>query len=286
MSTTTVAFQRDVPAPQRESLLRAAWNDLREIVRYFPLVRELVTSSLKTENVGTVLGYFWWLLHPLIQMAAYYVLVDVILNATKGPDAHRRFILLILTTTIAWKYFSAGVRNSINTTLNKEHRMRQVVFPKAVLPLSSLVAESARFLIGISIVVAVGPAFHHNPGYATPLILVVMVVQFVFGLAFALVCASLNFFLRDIANLVSYTFPLWYYLSPGLYPIDSVPQNWLHWYMINPFATILPAYQDIILDAKMPNFTNLGIVFGASSVLLAGAYLLFVRLQPYFAKVN
>jgi lipopolysaccharide transport system permease protein len=267
-------------------LLKAAWNDLRAIRRYLPLVRELVSASLRTENVGTVLGYFWWLLHPLMQMAAYYVLVDLILHATKGPDAHRRFVLLILTTSMAWKYFSAGVRNSMSTTLAKEGRMRQIVFPKAVLPLASVLAESARFLIGISIVVAITPAFHRYPGFATPLILLVIVVQFVWGLAFALVCAALNFFLRDIANFVAYMFPLWYYLSPGLYRIDAVPHSWMHYYMINPFATILPAYQDIVIDSKMPNFFNLGVLFGISSVLLAGAYLLFVRLQPKFAKVN
>jgi ABC-type polysaccharide/polyol phosphate export permease len=276
----------DLLEPQRDSLLTAAREDLRDLLRYLPLVRELVVSSLKTENVGTVLGYFWWLVHPLMQMATYFVLVDLILHATKGPGGHRRFILLILVSALAWKYFSAGVRNSIGTTLSKEGRFRQLAFPKAVFPLSVFCAESARFLIGISFVIAVGPVFQDYPSFATPAIFVVMIVEFVFGLAVGLVLSALNFFLRDIANFVTYTFPLWWYMSPGIYPISAVPHTWIHYYMINPFATILPAYQNIVLDSKLPNFTNLGILFGISCFLLAFAYLVFVRLQPYFAKVN
>lgn len=246
-----------------------------------PLVRELVSSSLKTENVGTILGYLWWLLHPLMQMGAYVILVNVILQGSQ-----RRFVLLVLITLLAWKFFSAGVRDAINTTLNKESRMRQVAFPKVVLPLSTMLADMMRFLVGLVVVIAVAPIWGLYPSRATPFLLVVTFVQLIFGLAFAILFSALNFFLRDIGNFVTYAFPLWYYISPGLYRLDQVPHSWMHYYMINPFATLLPAYQDIILDEQMPNFRNLGILFGASCVFLAVAYATFVRLQSSFAKVN
>src|SRR5207302_1239164 len=68
-------------AVRRDSWRRTAWEDFVAVRRFLPLVRALVASSLRTENVGTVLGYVWWLLHPLMQMAAYVVLLDVMLNA-------------------------------------------------------------------------------------------------------------------------------------------------------------------------------------------------------------
>jgi len=262
-------------------LLKAAWADLRATIHFFPLVRELVASSLKTENVGTVLGYLWWLLHPLMQMGAYVILVDVILQGSQ-----RRFVLLVLTTLLAWKFFSAGVRDAINTTLNKEGRMRQIAFPKVVFPLSTMFADMIRFLVGLLVVLAVSPIWGLYPSKATPFLLVVTFVQLIFGLAFAVLFSALNFFLRDIGNFVTYMFPLWYYISPGLYRLDQVPPGWMHYYMINPFATLLPAYQEIILDQQLPNFRDLGIVFGGSCIFLVAAYLVFVRLQSSFAKVN
>jgi lipopolysaccharide transport system permease protein len=216
-----------------------------------------------------------------MQMAAYVILIDVMLNA-----GTRRFPLFILTSVLAWKYFSAGVRNAIVLTISKEGHMRQIAFPKVVLPLATILAETVRFGFGLAVVLVAAVGWQRYPTAETPYLLIVIAVQLVFTLALAILFSALNFYLRDVLNFVTYLFPIWFYLSPGLYDLDRVPQHYLSLYLLNPFATILPAYHAILLEHAGPNFERLGIVGGISLLLLFGAYMIFVRLQSSFAKVN
>jgi homopolymeric O-antigen transport system permease protein len=263
------------------SLLEAAAADLRALRRYGPLIRALTRSSLRTENVGTILGSVWWLLHPLLLVVAYYILIHVMLRVHVPY-----FPLYILSSVLAWKFFQAGTRNAVWVTLSKEAQMRQIAFPKIVLPISTLLAESARLGMGMLVVVVAAMGWGLYPDAKTPLLLIVFAVQFVFTLALAIFFSALNFFFRDVGNIIDYTFPIWFYLSPGLYTLASVPHKYMSVYLLNPFATILPAYHSVLIDQAMPNFARLGILFGVSCALLAFAYLFFVRVQSAFAKVN
>jgi lipopolysaccharide transport system permease protein len=271
-----------VPPPRRgPSLLRAARSDLRTLKRYGPLVRALTRSSLRTENVGTILGSLWWLLHPLLLVLAYYILIHVMLRVHIPY-----FPIYILSSVLVWKFFQAGIRNAVWVTLSKESQMRQIAFPKIVLPVSTLLAESARLGVGLIVVVVAATGWGLYPDAKTPLLLIVFAVQFVFTLALAIFLSALNFFFRDVGNIIDYTFPIWFYLSPGLYTLASVPQKYMTVYLLNPYSTILPAYHNVLIDHVLPNFARLGVLFGISSVLLTFAYLFFVRVQSSFAKVN
>src|SRR5262245_20747202 len=189
-----------------------------------------------------------------MQMMAYFVLVKVILHA-----GSHRFPLFILTSVMAWKFFTTGVLRSMTTTLSKEASMRQVAFPKIVLPISAVLSETALFAFGVAFIMVAAVFWHRYTSNETPFLLLVIPVQLVFTLAIGVLLAALNFFLRDMLNFVAYMFPLWFYLSPGLYNIDRVPEKWMNIYLLNPFATILPAYHAILLDHAAPNFERLAI---------------------------
>jgi homopolymeric O-antigen transport system permease protein len=262
-------------------LVRDALADLSALRRFGPLVRELASSSLRTENVGTLLGSLWWLIHPLMLVAAYVILIDVMLRASVPF-----YPLFILTSVLAWKFFQSGIRNAVTSTLAKEEQMRQIAFPKAVLPLSAILAEAVRFAFALVVLVIAAACWGRYPSVFTPLLVLVAAVQFVLTLAFAIFLSAVNFFVRDVRNFIDYGFPIWFYLSPGLYTLASVPAHYRTLYLINPLATILPAYHRILIDRHAPNFLHLGIVFSASLALLVAAYLFFVQVQSAFAKVN
>jgi homopolymeric O-antigen transport system permease protein len=269
-------------ASGRRSLFKEAWTELVETVRYRPLIRALVSTSLRTENVGTVFGYLWWLLDPLLLAGVYIIVIDVILRRG-GPD----FGVFVLTSVISWKYFAGGVRNAIGVTLGKERQMRQVRFPRVILPMSSILTETVRFAFGLVVVIAVASGYYGiYPHRTLPLVLAVAAVQGVFALGVAFFLSSLNVFFRDVQHAVAYFFQAWFFLSPGLYTISTVPAQYRDIYELNPFATILPAYHAILLEHRFPDLTALGIVAALAVALLAAGFLFFVRLAGSFAKVN
>jgi lipopolysaccharide transport system permease protein len=263
------------------SLVHTIGHQLRETARYRALVRYLVSTSLRTESARTVFGYFWWLLDPLLLMAAYVVLVDVIFQ--RGEE---NFPIFVLTALVSWKYFMSGTRTAITGTIGKERLMRQVAFPKSVLPLASVLAEAIHFAAGIVVVILAAIPFGITPHPVLALVVIVALVQLVFTLGVAFLLSALNVFFRDIQFLTTHLFRVWFYLSPGLYALSAVPERFQDLYVLNPFATFFPAYQELIMEGTLPDLSALGILAAASAAVLALGYAVFVRLEPSFTKVS
>ena len=93
-------------------------------------------------------------------------------------------------------------------------------------------------------------------------------------------------FFRDVGHVTTYVFQAWFFLSPGLYRVEAIPEEYRELYELNPFATILPAYHTILLDQTAPPWIGLAKVTVLSLGLLVIGYLFFVRTAPAFAKVR
>jgi lipopolysaccharide transport system permease protein len=266
---------------ERSPLLRDALNELGALVRHHELLRYMVSNSLRTTYNGTYFGYLWWLLDPVFQTFVYLAMVHVIMR--QGGE---QFALFVATSVLAWKFFSSAARNAIGVTESKAQLMRQVSFPRSVLPLSAVLAEGIRFLFGLVALVLFAMYFGIYPAPILAAIFVIAAVQLIFSLGLAYLLSAVNILFRDTYSLTQYQFQLWFYLSPGLYAVSFVPERYRTLYMLNPFATILPAYRDVLMDHKLPDFGALGIVAVASTVVLAAGFLVFVKLQPLFAKLQ
>jgi lipopolysaccharide transport system permease protein len=270
----------DLPPPAHRSLLGTAWDELRAVVRYRSLVRYLLTSELRTEHRNTVLGFVWWILDPLLLAAVYVLFVGLILGR-RQPD----FAIFVLTAIIPWAFFSKALRRAMNATVGKERSMRQVAFPKAILPLSSVLAGATRFLFGFVVLVLIAIPFGIYPSFALVLAIPIVLVELVFTLGFAFFFSAFNVFFRDTSEAIGYGIRIWFYLSPALYPVSIVPERFRDIYELNPFATFFPAYRAVVMEHTAPDWAALGILAVVSVVLLAVGYLFFVRAEPWFAKL-
>lgn len=281
MSVREPSFELDAPLYEREGLLRGGLNELRELRRYSELVRYMMSSSLRLETAGTILGAIWWLLDPLLLMVVYVVFVDVILQ--RGGDDYALFVLVAV---IAWKHFSSGCGRAMGNTVRREELMRQVRFPRAVLPLSAVLAVTVHFAIGIVILIVVAAGFGIYPTPVLPAILAVATIQIALTLGLAFLLSAVNFFFRDVQAVVAYTFSLWFFLSPGLYSVADVPERVRPLIEANPFTPILESYRDVLMYGRLPEFGPLLVVAGLALVVLVFGYLAFVRLEQTFTKLS
>jgi lipopolysaccharide transport system permease protein len=270
----------ELPPPARRSLLGDALRELRELSRYRSLFRHLVWSSLRTENAGTVFGFLWWILDPLLLMLTYYVLVAVVFDRG-GPD----FLIFLLTGIVAWQLFSKASQRAVANTIKKERSIQQVDFPKSVLPLASVAGETIKFGFAFLVLLVVAIPFGILPSAYALLAVPIVAIQLVFTLGVAFFLSALNFFLRDTTKLLDYTFRIWFFLSPTLYAVSAVPERFRSIYELNPFATLLPAFRAVVMEHTFPDLAALGYVAAVSAVALVGGFLFFVRAQPWFAKL-
>lgn len=281
----TSAQTRRIRAARRPGSLELIAEALRETWSHQRLVRYLVRADLHKHGSDTVLGNVWWILDPVLQMAVYVVLISIIFRATT-PD----YPLFVFAAILPWKWYSAAVNDGIQAVTSRERIIKQVKFPKIVLPVAAAVGGIVNFAFGLIPLFALILLFYSDRWSATlVLIPVIAAVQFVFTLATAVFLSAVNIFFRDIANVARHGLRLWFYLSPALYSFDSVADrgNGLVGTILtlNPWTHLFESYRAVMYSESLPNFGALAALLVASTVLLALATLFFKRVEPSFAKV-
>jgi ABC-type polysaccharide/polyol phosphate export permease len=273
---------------QKRSAISLITEGIVELLSRRRLIRYMVSANMKRTHVDTVLGQVWWVLDPLLQMAIYVVLVEIIFNRGT-PD----YPLFIFAAILPWKWLSISLGSATGSITGREGLIRQVQFPKIVLPAGAVVAGTVSFAISL---IALGMMYILFLDRLSPWLLtipIIAIVQFTFSLGFGIVLSAVNTFYRDVQNLLGHIMRLWFYASPGLWSFQDHLQepSLLRTILgLNPMAPILESYRNVIygnLDGSHspPDVLGLGLAFAASCVLLVLGILLFKRMEPAFAKV-
>ena len=251
---------------------------------------------MRSRGADTLLGNIWWVVDPLLQMVVYVIFITIVGRGANTPA----YPLFIFTAILPWKWFNASVKDATSSVVSQERLIKQIQFPKLVLPVSATTAGVVGFAFGL---VPLGLLLIIFPGHLTPYVLLVPIialVQYVFTLALAILISAGNVFFRDLGNVTSHVLRLWWFLSPGLYSLaflDSV--NLVAKYPIiktvaqaNPFAIFFGAYRQVIYGSAnpkappgFPDWASLAALGIASVLFLALATVVFKRLEPNFAKV-
>jgi lipopolysaccharide transport system permease protein len=272
---------------KRPGALGLVSQAIREIRSRRRLIRYLVLADLKKKCADTVLGNVWWVLDPLLQMLVYVLLVSVILNKSQ-PD----YPLFIFAAILPWKWFTTAITDAIYSVSSQDRLIKQLQFPKIVLPTAATVAGVVNFAFGFIALGGLLLLFYRER--ATPylvLLPLIAAVQFVFTLAIAYAVAAINVFYRDVGNVSRHALRLWFYLSPGLYgaaTLSTLAVNhklFIQAMSFNPFFALFNAYRSVIYDGQPPDWASLSVLLVGSLGLLLLTTILFKRVEPSFAKV-
>ena len=286
MTQTSEAI-RDAYRPVRPGFLETLRDTASEIATRRRLILYLVRADLKKRGADTVLGNVWWILDPLLTMLVYVLLISIILR-TDIPA----YPLFVFCAILPWKWFSSSVADAVTCITTRERIIKQVNFPKVVLPMAAATGGVASFAFGLIPLFAMLVLLYRDHLTIWVLALpAVALVQFVFTLGVALLAAAITVFYRDVGNVAGHVLRIWFYLSPALYGADQIARLTAGQpaigvvYHLNPFATLFESYRDLIYDGHAPDWLALGLVLLASFLLLVVATVVFRRLEPAFAKV-
>ena len=266
-------------------VLNGTWIGLREITGHAYLIARLTCAELLRDGAGLLLGEAWWVADPLLQMLIYSLVVGVIF-ARSLPD----YPLFVLSALLAWKALASTISSGCTAITGNERIVRQVAFPRLVLPVAVMFSEFARFVIGMGVLVLLMAVFWR--GHLSPALLwlpVLVVAEFVLLLPFAIAGAAATVFVRDLANLVRHILRIGFYLSPVLYGLPQLVARLPDWvtvvYRFNPLAQLLEGFRQISYYGVSPGAASIlfPIVTGLVLVVPAGAW--FRRHERSFAKV-
>src|SRR5690625_4631482 len=236
---------------------------IQEIKKRKDLIVYLVRSGLKAEHRNSYLGYFWWLLDPLLSIMIYYFLMVVILQRG-GED----FAIFLVIGIIVWRWISTSINSSANAILRYSSIINQVYLPKFIFPLSFTITQLINFLFGLIVIAIAVIALGVTPTWHLVLLPIPIVVTLTFLLALGSVLGFFTVFVWDIDNVLTHIIRLFFYASPIIWEGGRLPDKYSFFVDINPIAMIVDSFRDVIMYHQVPNFIKLGGILVVSIVVI------------------
>jgi lipopolysaccharide transport system permease protein len=258
--------------------------NLGTLLRYRGLIQSLVTRELKARYRGSVLGFVWSFVNPLLLLSIYSFVFDTIMP-NKDPRT-RPYALFMFCGLLPWTWFSASLTEATSSLITGGNLIKKVLFPAEVLPIVSVLANMVHFALGLVILAAFMIGFRHYPNVASlPWFPVVVLVQLIFTLGLALALSALTVHFRDIRDLLTNVLMLWFFATPIIYPyfLPTV-ERFLPLFRLNPFYHLAVSYQEILFFERFGHARSLGLLAMLSVGVFLGGYWLFDRLRDSFAE--
>jgi ABC-type polysaccharide/polyol phosphate export permease len=261
------------------------FSNLGNLVRYRGLIQSLVARELKARYRGSVLGFVWSFVNPLLLLSIYSFVFMTVMPGNNDPRV-TPFAVFLFCGLLPWTWFSSSLTEATSSLISGGNLIKKVLFPAEVLPIVSVLSNMVHFLLGLPILIAFMIAFRHFPAVdVLPWFPIVLAVQLILtlGLAFALSALTVHF--RDVRDLLTNVLTLWFFATPIIYPyfMPSV-SRFLTLFRLNPFYHLAVSYQEILFFGQFGHARSL-LLLGALSVLvfLCG-YWLFDRLRDSFVE--
>jgi lipopolysaccharide transport system permease protein len=247
-------------------MIRGAWR-----------FRGFVFASVKREFVarylGTQLGFFWAIAHPLALVLIYTLVFAEIMKPTLPGHASRFAYSIYLTSgIIVWTLFSDVLNRSVGIFVHNANLLKKVSVPKITLPLIASFSALVHTAIMLAVFGAFLAATGNFPGMALAGILPVLAIVIGFAVGLGILLGTVNVFYRDVEQTVGLVVQFWFWLTPIVYPARALPEFMERVIAWNPVWPLVEAMQAVFLDGRFPDWSRL-----AYPALLAIGVLLLAR---------
>ncbi|MEE2964928.1 MAG: ABC transporter permease [Acidobacteriota bacterium] len=259
--------------------------NLRQLFRYRGLIRTLVARELKARYRGSVLGYFWSFINPLLLLLVFSFVFTYVMPRGEEVDIDP-YAVFLFCGLLPWTWFSSSLMDAANALIINGNLIKKVMFPAEILPVVSVISNMVHFLFGLPILIGF-LIYNSVPLYPSELIWfpLVLVVQFVLTLGLAMVLSALTVHFRDIKDLLANLLTLWMFASPIIYPMAFLSERAKGLMDLNPFAHLAISYQEIFFYEGPFGHWKWLLALGVAGVaLFVLGYWLFDRLRDSFAE--
>lgn len=261
------------------------FRNLSALFRYRGLIQTLVVRDLKARYRGSVLGFFWSFFNPLLLLLIYtFVFTKVLVGI--HPEEMEPYALFMFCGILPWTWFSSSILEASNTLISGGNLIKKVLFPAEVLPIVTVLANMVHFFLGLVILVAF-LIYYQRPIEGLQLLWfpVIVLVQLVFTIGLSLFLSAMTVHFRDLKDLLSNLVQFWFFATPIIYPMQTIPENMRWWLNLNPMTHLMISYQEVLFFPGPHGHWKwlMALAAGSIVVFLLG-YFVFDRLRDSFAE--
>lgn len=217
--------------------------------RFFELLYLISVTDFKKTYFGTVLGYFWSLLRPLVFFA---VLLFVFTKIFRIGSEVTNYPMLLLMNIVVFGAFQESTIASVASVVGQEGIVRKTQFPRLVIPLSVVATAFLNLGMNLIAVVVFLLAYGVDPQWTWLLYPIVLFLLLILTTAVAMILSSLYVRYRDVGIIWSVLVAALFYGSPVLYPLEIVPEEYREYVMANPMTPLFELGRKLVIDPDAP----------------------------------
>jgi ABC-type polysaccharide/polyol phosphate export permease len=247
------------PPPPRGPILwiERLLDDRRELVRFWPVVQNMVVQELRVRYQRSILGFVWTLLNPVLMMVILsWVFSHVVMKEIEN------YSLFLFAGMVPWSFLSISLNDCAFSIINNEGLIRKIYLPKLVFPLARVLIALVTFVLSLSALFVLMWPLGARPAPALLFLPVAIALLAMFTLGLGLIAATLNTFYRDCGHLIAVVLQAWYFATPILFPIEQF--GTAQWQMrLNPAFYFIELFHDVLYTGRWP---RIGLVMSAGVI--------------------
>lgn len=257
---------------------------IRAIAENRNLLKNLVVRDLQQRYVGSVGGFLWSVVNPLIQLLIFWFAYSVVFRQAPGPDsAGVSTPLFLFSGLLPWFLFSDTVLRNCTAVADRAALVTKTVIPPEILPVAATLSNLVHHAIGLGILIGWLAVSRGVPMSALGLFFYLPVLL-LFAQGLGWLAAGMQVFVRDTIHAVQLALSAWYWLTPVVYGIEKLG-GLQSIAMINPLATLVTGYRNSLLGLTQPDALHVVLTLGSSAAVFAAGAAMFKQTKAAFADV-
>lgn len=252
----------------------------REFERKKDLLWLLTKKEITLKYKRTFLGILWSLLNPIFLAIVLYIAFKIFLRIQM-----ENYTFFFLSALFPWNWFSASVIMSTGTLTSNVNLIKKIRFPRHFLILATILGQLVNLLFAIPILV--GFSYYYGEGPSINWIIsipLLIIIQFIVTIGICLAISMINAYFRDMEYIVGIVITLLFWMTPIIFPLNIVPEEYRIYLIINPLTYLITAWRDTFMS-NLIDWGNIGISFGCSLAFLFLGIFVFQKLGKRLDEV-
>jgi len=249
---------------------------------YLELLMNLTRREVKGRYSQSFFGVAWAIVQPLSAMVVFTIVFSRVANM---PSDGVPYPIFAYAALVPWFFFSNSVTSGTLSLITYRNIVTKTYFPREIVPLSQVCSRLIDFAAA-SVFYAGFMAYYRVPlgpwALMAPVFFGLLVL---FTVGFTLATSSINVFYRDVNPVVQIALQLWLYLTPVAYPLSRISPRFRWIFMLNPLTAIAEGFRSSLVFGRAPDWRMVSISATLTITLFAAAFVMFKKMDKYFADV-
>lgn len=249
---------------------------------YWELLMNLTKREVKGRYSQSLFGFGWAIAQPLATMAVFTFVFSRLGNISADGVPYPIFAYAGL---VPWFFFLNSVTSGTMSLITYRNIVTKTYFPREIIPFAQVSSRLLDFFAAAALF-ALLMAYDHVAltrwALLTPAFFVMLVL---FTTGVTLIASSVNVFYRDVSPVVQIGLQLWLYVTPVAYPLSKVPTRWRPFIAANPLSGIVEGFRSALVYGREPDWALVGSSALLTLAVFVGGFVLFKKLDKYFADV-